>query len=338
MDAISVTWWVVGCIAWATVIVVRSIRPQRSSLSTNELKRRLDGGDQVAQYEVWRAGLQGRVLGLRRIIEGIGTVLLVVAGIQIAGALWGSVVVLASLLVGEMIAAMDGFRKLSGRIYHRYEAGLLKRVERATWLSWFAVSEKDHDIRVGSREELVELIAHMSPQVLARDDRTMLLAELDFSHKKVGDVMTPRSMVDSVSLDDTIGPLLLDRLHHTGHSRFPVIEQDIDHVVGMLYLHELVGARNVPESVRKAMHKDVYYIGEGRDLEHALHAFLQSHHHLFIVVNEYRETVGILSLEDVIEALIGRSIVDEFDAFDDLRTVASTNPKSNNNPKGHRDI
>jgi CBS domain containing-hemolysin-like protein len=81
------------------------------------------------------------------------------------------------------------------------------------------------------------------------------------------------------------------------------------------------------------MQPRVFYIRENHSLEHALHGFLRTRHHLFIVVNEYRETVGLLSLEDVIEALLGRSIVDEFDEYDNLRKVAEGNPKGNNQPK-----
>jgi CBS domain containing-hemolysin-like protein len=86
------------------------------------------------------------------------------------------------------------------------------------------------------------------------------------------------------------------------------------------------------------MDPKVYYIHEDQTLEHALAAFLKTHHHLFVVVNEYRETVGILCLEDVIEALLGRKIVDEFDAHDDLRAVAAHNPRSNNSSSKSHDV
>ena len=79
------------------------------------------------------------------------------------------------------------------------------------------------------------------------------------------------------------------------------------------------------------MEKKVYYIREDQTLDHALAAFLKTRHHLFVVVNGYRETAGIITLEDVIEALLGRKIVDEFDLHDDLRAVATREAKTNNN-------
>jgi CBS domain containing-hemolysin-like protein len=338
MTAIDITWVVLAVLAWTGLLAVRAVRPQHSSLSSAELARRVKGGDQVAGYEVWRSGLLGRVHGLKHLLEGFLVVVLVLLLVHLLGVGIGGVVAFVALVIVDGFAEVTRISARINRLYTSREPGLLKKIEGLAWLGWFAVPEKARSMRIGSRAELAELVEHISPQILPRDDRTTLLAELDFADKKVADVMTPKSMIDSVALDETIGPLLLDRLHHTGHSRFPVIEGDVDHVVGMLYLHELIGTKGAPTSVKKALHDEVYYIGEGRDLEHALHAFLQSHHHLFIVVNEYRETVGLLSLEDIIEALIGRSIIDEFDAFDDLRTVATTNPKSNNAPKGQKDI
>jgi CBS domain containing-hemolysin-like protein len=81
------------------------------------------------------------------------------------------------------------------------------------------------------------------------------------------------------------------------------------------------------------MEKKVYYINQDQTLDHALAAFLKTRHHLFVVVNGYRETSGILTLEDVIETLLGREIVDEFDLYDDLRAVAAQTASENNNTK-----
>lgn len=161
---------------------------------------------------------------------------------------------------------------------------------------------------------------------------------LEFGDKKVRDVMTPKSMVDALKENETLGPVVLDRLHKSGHSRFPVHEGDVDHMVGMLYLRDLVPLKKNLKYARDAMHKQVYYIREDQDLEHALAAFLKTHHHLFVVVNGYRETVGLLSLEDVIEALLGRKIIDEFDQHHDLRVVAERNPRGNNVPANRKDV
>ena len=70
------------------------------------------------------------------------------------------------------------------------------------------------------------------------------------------------------------------------------------------------------------MRPEVYFINEHQTLDHALRAFIKVRHHMFIVVNEFEDVVGVLSIEDVLEQIIGHQIVDEFDKFDDLREVA----------------
>jgi CBS domain containing-hemolysin-like protein len=71
------------------------------------------------------------------------------------------------------------------------------------------------------------------------------------------------------------------------------------------------------------MRQEVFYINEQLSLDHALNAFLKTKHHLFIVVNEFEDVVGVLSIEDVLEQIIGQPILDEFDQYDDLRAVAA---------------
>ena len=75
-------------------------------------------------------------------------------------------------------------------------------------------------------------------------------------------------------------------------------------------------------TAEKAMDSGINYIRQDQTLNQALAAFLKTHKHLFIVVNESRETVGLLTLNDVIQELIGHPIIDEFDTHDNLHAVA----------------
>ncbi len=161
----------------------------------------------------------------------------------------------------------------------------------------------------------------------------------EYLFETVDSVMTPRSVIDFIKQSEFLGPLVLDELHALGHSRLPVIADDLDHVVGVLHLRDLLSL-DVKRSVtaEKAMEKKVYYIREDDTLEHALSAFIRTRHHLFIVINKNRETVGLLTLEDVMESLIGRRIVDEDDIHADLRAVAEREGKHNNAADGHVDL
>ena len=163
---------------------------------------------------------------------------------------------------------------------------------------------------------------------IGESTKKLILSGLSFDGRSVHEIMTPKSVVDTIQNTEMLGPLVLDDLHKTGHSRFPVVDGDIDHVVGVLYVHDVLTldtSKKHTSKVETAMSKKVYYIREDHSLGQALTAFLSTHHHLFIVINEFRETVGIVTLEDTLEALLGRRIIDEFDAHDDMRAVAARN-------------
>lgn len=156
------------------------------------------------------------------------------------------------------------------------------------------------------------------------DQATLNIVEhaLQFSDKKVEDILIPRRVVRSVAATDTTGPVMMDDLHKSGFSRFPVYEEKQDNIVGVLYLRSLVKSKSAG-LVSKTMSKTVCYIHEDQTLIEALQAILKTHQQLFIVVNSFEEYVGIVTIEDIIEAMIGTQIVDEFDQYEDLRAVAA---------------
>ncbi len=145
---------------------------------------------------------------------------------------------------------------------------------------------------------------------------------LSYASVPIAEVLVPRRAVHMVEASDTIGPVFMDELHKTGFSRFPVYEGNPDNIVGILYLRDLVQKKR-SGPVSSVMKKEVLYIHEEQVLEQALSAILRTHQHLFIVVNGFEEYVGILTIEDVFERILGTQIVDEFDQYDDMRTVAS---------------
>jgi magnesium and cobalt transporter len=114
----------------------------------------------------------------------------------------------------------------------------------------------------------------------------------------------------------------MGELHASGHSRFPVYEVKKDNIVGVLYLHDLVATKR-SGTVSNIMRRKVTYVHEDFTLYQTLQAFIKTKQHLFIVVNSFEEYVGIITIEDVLERVIGKLIVDEFDRYDDLRAVAA---------------
>lgn len=318
--------------------MLHAIRITTTTLSTFELKRRAESGDQAALQINERERLVPRLRTLRRIVETVCIVIATALTIALFGWIVGVIVASLLSLLLDTVGRVGVVRRSAQALYTPRESSLLHHIKTWNWLDWLqGVTERTSDIAATSKAEL-HYIVERSAAVMTRDELLRIQASLAFDTHAVEDVMTPISVVDVANVSDSLGPLVLDDLHKTGHSRFPVIDRDVHHVVGILYLHDIINLKSAKPSVREAMDPRVHYIHEHQTLEHALNGFLKSHRHLFVVVNDYRETVGVLTLEDVLETLLGKKIVDEFDQYEDLRAVAESNPRKNNLPKGKTDI
>jgi len=336
------TVMVILCAAvFVLLILVSGGDPKRVPLSRFELERRKAAGDKHADYEFHREALLGDILSLQRIASALLLVIFVVLSVATFGWLLGIIVAVIVALEYAAISKLSFAKKHAQRLYERYEQPLIRFVEKFAGILRFmrSVRPVEPDARIDSREELLHMVK-TSGTILSADEKKLITHSLQFDDRFVNEIMTPRGVIDSIGKHEVLGPLVLDDLHKTGHSRFPVTDGDIDHVVGMLHIQDLltIDSKRKSTTVEKAMEPRVFYIHQDQTLSHALAAFLRTHHHLFVVVNEFRETVGLLSLEDVIEALLGRKIIDEFDLHDDLRAVAKRNPRGNNHPEKREDV
>jgi CBS domain containing-hemolysin-like protein len=322
-------------IVLALLVAVAGVRPVTSDMSGFELKRRKQNGDKRAKASLRRRELFADIVSLQRVLEALFVVIFTSLSIVTFGWFFGIMIAVVIALEYGALARMSLWRRRVQKLYEQYEDYVLRFVEKAPWLFalFRSVSPEKSDLRLDSRDELVHLVAE-SGALLSSNEKKIISHSLRFEDRKVSEVMTPRTMIDSINRSEMLGPLVLDDLHKTGHSRFPVVAGDIDHVIGMLYIQDLLTLdKKRSQTAEKAMSPKVFYIREDHQLSQALAAFLRTRHHLFVVVNQYRETVGLISLEDVLEALLGRKIIDEFDAHEDLRAVAERNPRANNMPK-----
>lgn len=175
------------------------------------------------------------------------------------------------------------------------------------------------------KEDLARLLREQKTQPDNRIDPgeiDLLAHALTFGDMKVADAMVPKRVVIDVNVADSVGPVLMGELHKSGHSRFPVYNDRHDNLVGVLYLHDLIEIKHTG-TVNDIMRPKVMYVHEDFTLYQTLQAFVKTKQHLFVVVNEFEEYVGIITIEDVLERVIGKLIVDEFDRYDDLRAVAA---------------
>jgi CBS domain containing-hemolysin-like protein len=192
------------------------------------------------------------------------------------------------------------------------------------------------------KKDLLELLSRQNKQIdnrIPSTDLQIARNAMEFGDKTVGSIMTPRRAIKFVQASDSVGPILVDELHKTGFSRFPVVKDSAKaaspQVVGTLYLNNLIGYEGSGK-VKDLMKHEVYFINEDSTLRQALGAYLKTHHHLLIVVNSFEEMVGVLSLEDVLEQILGKQIVDEFDAYENLRAVSAM--KAEKEQAGHEEV
>ena len=323
------------------LLIFASIVPNRSSLSSYELRRRLDTKTPGALLE-WRRGeVLGELFTVRRIL--IAFTLVIVSSLLIVRFGWvlGLVFALLVTLTYNVMSRFPPIHNLSQKLYNHVEARLLKNIDasRGFIRPFRGVADTQPEHEIGSRQELAHVISDKSAGLISSDEKKIMLSALNFTDKLVRDYMTPRSMMEAIGANELLGPLVLDDLHKTGHSHFPVFDGDIDHIVGMLHIHTLFNLGDKKsKTARSVMEPKVLYIHEEQPLNDALSACIKHRRHLLVVINEFRETVGVITIEDAVEQLIGRKIVDEFAEHDDLRKVAERNPRGNNLPKNHSDV
>ena len=141
--------------------------------------------------------------------------------------------------------------------------------------------------------------------------RDILVNALDMRRRVVRDIMTPRGEVVSLDLEDSFEENVTKALE-SRHTRFPLCRGHLDNTVGLIHIKELVPMMRDPQPDLLRIRRDVLNVPEMMQLEKLLNMFLTKHAHLAVVVDEYGGTVGMVTLENVLEELVG-DIQDEFD-------------------------
>ena len=150
--------------------------------------------------------------------------------------------------------------------------------------------------------------------LLDADALSITEGALTASEVCVRDIMIPRAMMEIVAIDDPLDKIIA-QVNHTAHSRFPVIDNSRDDIVGILLAKDLLRIRPHEKfRLREWLHPAVF-IPESKRLNVLLREFRVSHNHMAIVVDEYAGVSGLITIEDVLEQIVG-DIEDEYD-FDE---------------------
>ncbi|MEL6869908.1 MAG: HlyC/CorC family transporter [Pseudomonadota bacterium] len=172
-----------------------------------------------------------------------------------------------------------------------------------------------------SHEEL-RTVVNEAGALISRKYRTMLTGILDLEKVTVDDVMVPHNDIVGIDLDDDM-ETIVDTIASSAHTRLPVYEDNIDKIVGVLHLRSMVRkdqyAALTKQFIRGAV-REPYFVPEGTPLSVQLVQFQKRKARLALVVDEYGDIQGMVTLEDILEEIVGEFTTDPTDANGALRT------------------
>ncbi len=185
------------------------------------------------------------------------------------------------------------------------------------------------------REDIYALLKRQKNQHdnrISPKELELLRKTLRFGDFRVRDLVIPRRQVKTVNVNDNIGPVLLDELHGSGHTSFPVYENQPANIVGTYLIDDLVDV-NQTGKVRDFYERKVAYVHSADSLEQALRALNETHQPLLLVVNSANEYVGIVTLGDILRELLGEASEEFFGDHHDRKTVVARHqqPEDSNN-------
>ena len=163
-----------------------------------------------------------------------------------------------------------------------------------------------------SRAELIRLLADAEQRELIEpESRLMLEGVLRMADLTAGDVMVAAPRMDLLAIDADYHELL-EVVIDTGHSRFPVYEGQRENVIGILMSKDLLKLQRAPQLNLRTLLRPAVFVPESKRLNELLRDFRSNRNHLAIVIDEFGNTAGLITIEDVLEEIVGE-IEDEFD-------------------------
>ncbi len=163
-----------------------------------------------------------------------------------------------------------------------------------------------------SRDELIETLADAEDNdVIGAESRVMLEGVIRMADLTAGDVMVAAPRMDLINIDSPYDEIL-DVVIDTAHSRFPVYEGDRENIIGILLAKDLLKLQRAPELNIRTLLRPAVFVPESKGLNDLLREFRGNRNHLAVVIDEFGRVAGLITIEDVLEQIVGE-IEDEFD-------------------------
>ena len=191
------------------------------------------------------------------------------------------------------------------------------------------ISDGKEDSHTLSKEELLEsMLLSEDEGVIDEKESDVIENILNLDNIKVGEVLTPRSVVFAINENMSIKEIVETQNDIFNFSRIPVYNGSIEDVTGIVLTKKIFQQALQDNSVSVgSIKKDIFAINENIPVSKALDLFISKKDHMFLVMDNYDQTEGILTLEDCVETILGVEIMDESDANEDMRELAKLRMK-----------
>lgn len=182
------------------------------------------------------------------------------------------------------------------------------------------LTKKNSEFNVEVLSQALELT---SKTATTKEEKKILQGIVTFGNTETSEVMCPRMDIFAIPIEEEFLDVM-KKIIENGHSRIPVYEDNIDNIVGVLYIKDLIPHLNKKTFKWQKLLRKPFFVPENKKLDDLLREFQEMKNHLAVVVDEYGGTCGIITLEDIIEEIVG-DISDEFDEQDAQYTKIDSN-------------
>ena len=228
--------------------------------------------------------------------------------------------------------------KTLGSTYWRTLVGISVRfIQFLIWMTYPFVLLAEFISNFGSdsasvtREEVIAMAEMGEDEGILEEQETDLIENtLRLKDIKVSDVMTPRNVIFALNKDMTVGQVLEE--HDTlDFTRIPVFDGNLDNIVGMVNRYDIIN-RKAEDQFSTRMSEiitDIPWVNENDAIDKVLELFIENRDHLCLVKDDFDTLTGLITLEDAVETLLGKEIVDEHDSVVDMRNLAESKINDN---------
>ena len=262
---------------------------------------------------------------------GVGAITLIEFGNSWV-AIMSGILTLSILIFSEIIP------KTIGSNYWRALVGISVRfIQFLIWVTYPFVLLAEFISNFGSdaasvtREEVIAMAEMGEDEGILEEQETDLIENtLRLKDIKVNDVMTPRNVIFALNKDMTVGQVLEE--HETlDFTRIPVFDTNLDNMVGMVNRYNIVNRKAEDQfSTRMSeIIKEIPWVNENDSIDKVLELFIENRDHLCLVKDDFDTLTGLITLEDAVETLLGKEIVDEHDSVVDMRNLSETKINDN---------